>query len=398
MKETQKNILLFSTADWDNPFLTNKQHMAVLFAEHGYRVLYVDSLGLRKPSLHARDMKRIFGRLKKALPIPRKVRPNIWRVSPLVLPFHAHPRIKRLNDLLLRAVIRWQLLLLRMRRPIILTYTPVVSGLCAAVKNSGVVYHCVDDLGASPGIDVQLIREEEKRLAAVADCCFVTSRNLLYMLSPVFRHVEYDPNVCDIALFQRARQHPAEPADLKPVPRPRLVFIGALSQYKVDFGLMRRVAELLLDVHWLLIGDVGEGQPGTQGPPVRDNIHLLGPRPYKELPSYLAHGDVAVLPAARNTYTASMFPMKFFEYLASGLPVVSTRLPALEEFESLYFPAETAEEFAAQIRAVLAGARKDAAAIEAVCREHTWEARFQRMERRMLEMLSRPSQARDTSR
>lgn len=391
MERTQKSILLFSTADWDNPFWTNKQRMAVLFAERGYRVLYVDSLGLRRPSLHARDMKRIFGRLRKALPFPRKVRPNIWRISPLVLPFHGHPHIKRINDMLLRVLIRWQLFLLNIRKPIIVTYTPVVSELCATLENSGIVYHCVDDLGASPGIDGQVIRQAEKRLASVADCCFVTSRNLLHMLSSVFRHVEYDPNVCDIALFQRARLHPAEPSDLRAIPRPRVVFIGALSQYKVDFELMRRVAELLPDVHWLLIGAVGEGQPGTQQPPARDNIHLLGPRPYEDLPAYLAHSDVAVLPAARNAYTASMFPMKFFEYLASGLPVVSTRLPALEEFESLYFPAETAAEFASRIREVLAGARRDADAIEAACREHTWEARFERMERCMQVMLAHKS-------
>lgn len=391
MKRTQKSILLFSTADWDNPFWTNKQRMAVLFAERGYRVVYVDSLGLRRPSLHARDVKRMLGRLRKALPFPRKVRPNIWRVSPLVLPFYGHPRIKRINDMLLRLLIRWQLFLLNIRKPVIVTYTPVVSGLCTTLENSGVVYHCVDDLGASPGIDAQVIRQAETRLAEVTDCCFVTSKNLLRMLSPVFRHVEYDPNVCDIALFQRARLHPEEPADLRAIPRPRLVFIGALSQYKVDFALMRRVAELLPDVHWLLIGAVGEGQPGTQQPPVRNNIHLLGPRPYEELPAYLAHSDVAVLPAAHNAYTASMFPMKFFEYLASGLPVVSTRLPALEEFEALYFPAETAAEFASRIREVLAGARKDAGAIDAACRQHTWEARFERMERCMHVMLAHKS-------
>lgn len=391
MAQAQKNILLFSTADWDNPFWTNKQHMAVLFAEHGYRVIYVDSLGLRKPSLHGRDVKRIFRRLLKALPFPRKVRPNIWRVSPLVLPFHACRWVKRLNAVLLLGVIRWSLFLLRMRRPIIFTYTPMVSALCAGLQNSGVVYHCVDDLGATPGIDAQIIRQEEKRLAAVADGCFVTSRNLLSLLSPLFRQVEYEPNVCDIALFQQARRTPQEPADLQAIPCPRLIFIGALSQYKVDFALMRRVAELLPEVHWVLVGEVGEGQPGTQGPPVRENIHVFGPRPYGQLPAYLAHGDVAVLPAARNAYTASMFPMKFFEYLASGLPVVSTRLPALEEFESLYFPAETAEQFADQIRAVLAGARKDGRAIDEACRAHTWEARFERMERCMQTMLSRPS-------
>ena len=153
--------------------------------------------------------------------------------------------------------------------------------------------------------------------------------------------------------------------------------------------LMKKVAELLPDVHWILIGAVGEGQPGTERPPVMDNIHLLGPRPYNNLPNYLAHGDIAVLPAARNAYTASMFPMKFFEYLASGLPLVSTRLPALEDFENIYFPADSAEEFANQILAVLAGKRRNERAIDAACRIHSWESRFKRMEQCMQKMLSR---------
>lgn len=187
----------------------------------------------------------------------------------------------------------------------------------------------------------------------------------------------------------RARERSGQSReDLRAIPHPRLIFVGALSQYKVDFSMIRQVAEKLPHVHWILIGAVGEGQPGTQRPPEGYNIHLLGPRPYEALPSYLGYCDIAVLPATRNNYTAAMFPMKFFEYLASGLPVVSTRLPALEDFEDLYFPADSAEEFALHIEQVLAGKRKDAEAIEAACRYHTWEARFARMEKRIREVVA----------
>ena len=145
------------------------------------------------------------------------------------------------------------------------------------------------------------------------------------MLAPIFSRVIYDPNVCDLGLFQSAHDRLDEPMELVGIPRPRLIFIGALSQYKVDFSLMQRVAELLPDVQWVLIGPVGEGQPDTEKPPRMPNVHILGPRSYEHLPAFLAHCDIAVLPAARNAYTTSMFPMKFFEYLASGLPVVATR-------------------------------------------------------------------------
>jgi len=384
----EKSILLLSTADWDNPFWTNKQRMAVLFAEHGYRVVYVDSLGLRKPSLHSGDIKRIIKRLLKSIPVPRKVYKNIWRISPFVIPFHSINFIRKLNKYILLLTIKWNFFILGIKKPIIVSYTPIASDICADLKKSAVIYHCVDDLGASPGIDETVIREAEKKLAGVTDLCFVTSKKLLTMLSSVFRQVEYDPNVCDLSLFQTAREPSAEPEELQAIPHPRLIFVGALSQYKVDFVMIRQVAEKLPHVHWVLIGAIGEGQPGTQRPPEGDNIHILGPRPYEALPSYLGHCDIAVLPATRNDYTAAMFPMKFFEYLASGLPVVSTRLPALEDFEDLYFPADSAEEFVLHIERMLAGERKDADAIEATCRFHTWEARFARMEKRIREVVA----------
>ena len=385
----QKNILLLSTADWDNPFWTNKQRMAVLFAEHDYNVVYVDSLGLRQPSLHPRDIKRIFKRLLKAVPIPRNVAKNIWRISPFLLPFHSIPFVRRINRYILLLTIKWNLFLLGIRRPLIITYTPIVSDICRSLPHEGIVYHCVDDLGASPGIDVNVIRQEEARLAQIADICFVTSRHLQKMLAPIFSRVIYDPNVCDLGLFQSAHDRLDEPMELVGIPRPRLIFSGALSQYKVDFSLMQRVAELLPDVQWVLIGPVGEGQPDTEKPPRMPNVHILGPRSYEHLPAFLAHCDIAVLPAARNAYTTSMFPMKFFEYLASGLPVVATRLPALEEFERLYFPADTAEEFAEHIRNVLEGERRDANLIDAACLYHTWEARFKRMETAVQSVLAK---------
>jgi glycosyltransferase involved in cell wall biosynthesis len=65
------------------------------------------------------------------------------------------------------------------------------------------------------------------------------------------------------------------------------------------------------------------------------NIHLMGPRDYAVLPDYLRGFDLALLPCPINDYTRSMFPMKFFEYLAAGVPVVSTNLPALQDYGNL---------------------------------------------------------------
>ncbi len=376
----RRDILMFSTADWDNPFWTNKQHTATLFAKRGYRVLYVDSLGLRRPALHRRDLRRMAARLGKAVPLTRRVHPNIWRVSPLVLPLHESAWARSFNTCLLKATIKWHLMRLHMSAPLIWTYSPVTARLCSELPNSGIVYHCVDDLGAAPRIDGAAVAAGEAHLGTVAELCFATSPLLYERMRPLFRRVVYEPNVCDRSFFETAQEPLSLPEDLAGIPEPRVLFVGALSEYKVDYSLMEKVAARNPSIHWVLIGNVGEGQPDSRIPPALPNIHVLGPRAHGRLPYYMAHCRAAVLPAARNAYTDAMFPMKFFEFLAAGLQVVGVRLPALAEFENLYFPSDSVEAFEANLTRVLGGEERSRQAIEAACRIHSWEARFARME------------------
>ncbi|MFT4300512.1 MAG: glycosyltransferase [Desulfovibrio sp.] len=267
-----------------------------------------------------------------------------------------------------------------MRAPLIWTYNPIIANICESIPNSGIVYHCVDDLGAAPRIDHSVISAGEKHLGTLAKVCFATSPFLRDRMKNLFPHVVYEPNVCDQAFFETARSMPHPPPELANIPHPRVLFVGALSEYKVDYDLIETLAQRHPQMHWVLIGPVGEGQPDSRKPPNMDNIHILGPRAYGQLPYFMAHCDVAALPVPRNAYTDAMFPMKFFEYLAAGLPVVGSRLPALKDFEHLYFSSASADEFEDNLIKALAGERQDTNAIDAACRYHSWEARFARME------------------
>jgi len=109
------------------------------------------------------------------------------------------------------------------------------------------------------------------------------------------------------------------------------------------------------------------------------NVHFLGPRPYSALPGYLKGFAVALLPSALNDYTRGMFPMKFFEYLAAGCPIVSTALPALRAYAHVASLAASHDEFVAAIEAALRGDGPPLAARLAVAREHTYERRTARM-------------------
>ncbi|WP_415774651.1 glycosyltransferase [Paraburkholderia sp. J11-2] len=377
-----EDIVLMSTADWDNPFWTNKQHVAVELARHGHRVLYIDSLGLRRPSLSTSDANRIWRRLVSGVRAPRRVMDNVWVWSPILLPFHGVAWVRKLNRLLLAGGLKFWMSMLRMRKSIFWTYSPLTTEIMGGTRWPCVVYHCVDEIKAMPGMPAETLARAETELVKQASIVFVTSVTLASSRRALNPHTYYLPNVADFDHFSLAlKKSTAIPKDLESIPGPRIGFIGAISGYKVDFALLKAVAEAHPDWSLVLIGQVGEGDPWTDASALKGlaNVHLLGPRPYAELPAYLKGVDVAILPNQLNEYTAAMFPMKFFEYLAAGKPVVSVDLPSLASYAQSVCIAKTVDEFIAGIESALAGRCVSQQERIELARQNTYAARTERM-------------------
>jgi len=357
--DASRDVILLATADWDHPFWTNKQHVATALAQLGHRVLYVESVGLRPPRLEAQDVHRLLRRVRRGLRPPRRVAPQIWVWSPLLIPA-AHAGWKRvLNRLIFKTLLEFWRRWLCFKRDLLWTYNPL-TGLLLTLhphRYRQLVYHCVDDLTAQPCMPSALIALEEERLCKASDQIFVTSPELLRMRSLYNACIRYDSNVADVDHFvvARSKQLPVA-GDLLALPQgPRLGFIGAISAYKLDFKLLADLAKHRPDCQIVLIGRAGEGDPTTDLNELRElpNIHLLGPRAYVDLPDYLRGFDLALLPCPLNDYTRSMFPMKFFEYLAAGVPVVATQLPALEDYRHLAMLCSGPGDFLAAVDAAL---------------------------------------------
>lgn len=377
-REEKADVVLLATADWSNPFWTNKQHVAVELARRGHRVLYVDSLGLRRPSASQHDVGRIAKRLLRGLRPPRLVRERLWVWSPLVLPLQSVALVRAINRWSLRLGLwlwtRW----LRLRHDLLWTYNPMTTQLFPMAAFEKIVYHCVDEIGAQRGMPRAEIDAAEQELLARADYCFVTAEALLEDRRDRCGSIHYFPNVADFDHFAAARDAETRvPEDLAVLGRPVVGFIGAITEQKMDFALVRALALAHPEYAIALIGKVGEGDPWASAEPLRGlpNVHLLGPKPYASLPSYLKGFDVAILPSAANDYTRGMFPMKFFEYLAAGRPVVSTALPSLREFGDIACLAETTAAFIAGVERAVRGEAPPLAARLAVAREHTYERR-----------------------
>lgn len=356
--------------------------MASDLARRGFRVLYVESLGLRQPTFKSRDLRRIVRRVWRAARIPRQVRENLWVWSPLVVPAHGQPWAQRLNRLLFGAGLaiwtRW----LGFSTDILWTYNPLTTDVLSVSEFPTVVYHCVDDVKAAPGMPVEAIGRSEIALVGQADIVFTTAPRLAEAHRRINKDTYFLPNVADYDHFSFARD-PATPIpdDLARIAEPRIGFVGAISRYKLDFELVRRLAQSHPEWSVVLIGEIGEGDPWTDVSSLRDltNLHFLGPRPYSQLPGYLKGFHVGLLPNSLNDYTASMFPMKFFEYLAAGLPVVSVNLPALRDHADVATLTSTPHEFIAAVERQLTHSDPPLDVRLARAQQHTYAARMDTM-------------------
>ena len=378
----RKDIVLLSTADWDNPFWTNKQHVASELARRGHRVFYIESLGLRRPSASAADVSRILRRLRRAVAMPRAVRENLWVWSPVVLPFQRYGVVRAFNRFLLKSMLAFHLKRLDLRRDILWTYNPLTTRLLSLRTFGQVVYHCVDEIKAQPGMPADVLGPAERELVEMSDIVFTTAPKLAEVRKAWNPNTHDFGNVADFDHFAKAREEATPvPEDLASIPTPRIGFIGAVSSYKVDFPLIRALAQSRPDWSVVLIGKVGEGDPWTDSAALAGlpNLYLLGPRPYAELPRYLKGFEVALLPNTMNEYTESMFPMKFFEYLAAGKPVVSVDLPALRAYHDLAWLAKSPEDFVNGVGEARHGAVAPLEQRLALARQHTYTARTERM-------------------
>src|SRR4051794_1186902 len=186
----------------------------------------------------------------------------------------------------------------------------------------GVVYDCMDELSAFAGAPASL-RARERELLTRADVVFTGGQSLYEAKRGAHPNVHAFPSSVDVNHFAAARRRHDDPPDQQAIPRPRIGFFGVVDE-RMDMALLSGVAERRPDWHLVLLGPVVKIDPAVL--PERANVHHLGPKPYAELPQYIASWDVAMLPFARNEATRFISPTKTPEYLAAGRPVVSTSI------------------------------------------------------------------------
>ncbi len=258
-------------------------------------------------------------------------------------------------------------------------YTPMALLFSDHLHAEVTVYDCMDQLSAFQGAPPELI-EQERRLFEIADVVFTGGRSLYDEKRGAHRNVHLFPSSVDRAHFAAGRQPQVDPFDQAAIPHPRIGFFGVLDE-RLDRELLHQASEREPSWHFLMIGPVvkisGDELPRAA------NIHYLGQKPYSELPQYLAHWDVAMLPFAQNASTRFISPTKTPEYLAAGKPVVSTPVrDVAEPYGRLGLAriAANADEFCEAIAELLEPPEEDwLPAVDEFLRHTSWDETFGRM-------------------
>jgi len=268
----------------------------------------------------------------------------------VVVPYlrHGTPDIESAQAAMLRALLDRE----GIQRYVLWYYTPMAVPLARDLRPLATVYDCMDELRAFKGAPKFLV-DRERELFSRADLVFTGGHSLYERKKDRHPHVHAFPSSVDVSHFVKARAAQEDPADQQPLSRPRLGFYGVIDE-RMDLELLADVAAAR--PHWsiVLLGPVVKIELDSL--PRAPNIHYLGSKSYGDLPQYASGWDVALMPFARNESTECISPTKTPEYLAAGLPVVSTSIrDVVRPYQALGLVhiADSATDFVAACEAAL---------------------------------------------
>ena len=353
----------------------NSHHLMREAASRGYRVLYVDPIGLRRPKMTRKDVAKLRRRIRLLTSPMVSVEPGIWRLAPAAIPLQDTNFGIALNRRLLAFQIRRALRRLRAGQILLWVYPPQLVTLCSAIPCDLVIYHRTDDYVSLPGMNAEFLKACEIRAVEAADLCIAPARG--YLDGPLrnARNALWLPNAVDHRMFDPSRIG-SDP--LPHVRRPRLLVMGTFDAW-VDLDLLREV--MSARPSWSLVL-AGNPKISLERLLALENVHYVGRVPYEELATLVSHCDVGLVPFRIGPVAAEATPSKLFQYLAVGLPVLCTPFLDRELFDGrVAIAADTPEEFTWAIEHLL---RTDSPAErrkrQMFVREHTWAARFDAVE------------------
>jgi len=340
--------ICFSAQDW---WYHNQAHSDFQLMRRVARqrpVLFINSIGMRTPTpgKSTQFMRRILRKAKSVMRFlqqPLEDTPNFHVLTPVILPFYGSETLRAMNAWLVRSQVRLvaKQVGINPDEAVLFVTIPTAVDVVRPLARHALLANRSDLHSAFGETNQGLIRELENELLESSDVVLYTSHALMKTEESVSgdRAIFFDHGV-DFDRFAVGDGPP--PADLADIPRPIVGFFGGIDDYVVDLDIFKRVAQDLPHCSLVLIGDATCSMEELVSLP---NVHWLGFRPYEQIPAYGAAFDVALMPWLRNDWIQHSNPIKLKEYLALGLPVVSTDFPEVHYYRDQIAIARDANEF-----------------------------------------------------
>ncbi len=253
---------------------------------------------------------------------------------------------------------------------------PRLVSILGLVEYKTLVYRMSDDV-AQFDQEAKTISDIERELCRRADLVFCTAQSLVEKASKWGANAVYLPNGVDFEMFNANRC--PEPDDMASIPKPRILYLGAISDW-LDVDLLSLAAQRLRNLSFVMIGPiVGSNQVATELAHLAEepNVYILGSKPFNQVPAYMRSSDVGLIPFVKSELSDSINPIKLFEYAAAGLPIVSRDLLEVRNLKSQALLYTSAEEFITRIREALRDREALQAAGVEFGRANSWASRFQ---------------------
>ncbi len=367
-----KQIVCLATSPW-YPIPTRKQQIMSRIPDA--EILYFDPsvtylAPIKDPNARPK--------LKAFRQAGEEIKPGLTVYAlPPVLPFYNKFRwINRLNQKRIARYIRRRMDRHGFDRPLLWVYSPVTADCVDRIPHSALVYDCVDRHSAYGGLmNPQLVDQMELELAGKCQQVFATATGLAERLQTANPNTAFIPNGANFERFVRASQPLPCPEDLRRIPKPIFGFVGALQEC-IEYSFLEFAAKAHPEWSFVFIG---RENPGVDISRLRamENCHFLGLKPNTELPQYIAQFDACLNLFASGDLSKDVSPLKFYEYLATGKPIVSTPQPdQVLQYAPIIHIAATPEDFVRCCQEALSDTSQDRrdARIRAG-RDSSWDAR-----------------------